>query len=277
MDGLVVLAGAIRRDLIEAGYRCGESAHFGGGLSLVDLLAVLYGRHLRFDPRNPRWAERDIFILSKGHGVLGYFATLKNVGLMPENIFQTFQQNGSHLIAHPVMNLDFGIESSNGSLGQGLSFAAGIALAFKKKKKPQKVYVLLGDGECNEGSVWEAAMFAVQYALDNLIAIVDVNGFQNDGAVATVSQQGNMQAKWDAFGWQALTVNGHDLGQIDAAYCQAGTPHGQPTVVVAHTVKGKGISFMENNNDWHHNRLTEANYRAALADLEKSCAGNQSA
>lgn len=277
MDGLAMLAGAIRRDLIEAGYRCGESAHFGGGLSLVDLLAVLYGRHLRFDPRNPRWTERDIFILSKGHGVLGYFATLKNVGLMPENIFQTFQQNGSYLIAHPVMNLDLGIESSNGSLGQGLSFAAGIALAFKKKKKPQKVYVLLGDGECNEGSVWEAAMFAVQYALDNLIAIVDVNGFQNDGAVATVSQQGNMQAKWDAFGWQALTVDGHDLAQINAAYCQAGTPHGQPTVVVAHTVKGKGISFMENNNDWHHNRLTEANYRVALADLEKSCAGNQSA
>ena len=271
------LARNIRRDVIEAGFRCGESAHFGGGLSLVDLLAVLYGRHLRFDPANPRWPERDIFILSKGHGVLGYFATLKNVGLMSDDIFQTFQKNGSHLIAHPVMNLDIGIESSNGSLGQGLSFAAGIALAMKKRNSQRKVFVILGDGECNEGAVWEAAMFAAQYELDNLVAIVDLNGFQNDGAAAMVSRQGDMRAKWEAFGWQAQDVNGHDLDQIGAAYAEACSVSGKPAVIVAHTVKGKGISFMENNNDWHHNRLTEANYRIALADLEHSCAGNQPA
>lgn len=257
----------IRRDIIKVGFECGESAHFGGGLSIVDLLGVLYEKHLRFDTTNPTWPERDVFILSKGHGVLGYFATLKNVGFMSDEVFSTFQQNGSDLIAHPVLNLEIGIESSNGSLGQGLSFGSGIALAAKKKRQTRKIYVLMGDGECNEGSVWEAAMFAAQQQLDNLIAIVDVNGYQNDGATSTVSGQSDMSAKWAAFGWHVIEVDGHDETEIDLAYTKASELSDKPIAIVANTVKGKGVSFMENNNDWHHNRLTQNNYELAMQEL----------
>lgn len=267
------LVNNIRRDVIEAGFRCGESAHFGGGLSIVDLLGVLYGKFLRFESKNPKWPERDIFILSKGHGVLGYFATLKNVGLMTEECFKTFQKNGSDLIAHPVLNLDIGIESSNGSLGQGLSFCSGIALAAKKKSSDKRIYALLGDGECNEGSVWEAAMFASQYQLDNLVAIIDVNGFQNDGATEIISNSGDVGAKWRAFGWHTLEIDGHSIDEISAAYEEASQLSGKPIAIVARTIKGKGVSFMENNNDWHHNRLTEANYVLALEELEQRCGG----
>lgn len=263
-----LLSQSIRKDIIEAGFRCGESAHFGGGLSIVDLLACLYKDHLRFDVKNPKWPERDVFVLSKGHGVLGYFATLKNVGLISSDCYQTFQKNGSDLIAHPVMNIELGIESSNGSLGQGLSFCSGIALAAKMKKMTRRVYTLLGDGECNEGSVWEAAMFAAQHKLDNLVAIVDLNGFQNDGPTNMVSNQQDISAKWAAFGWNTIKINGHCPAEISSAYAQASGHLGQPTVIIAETIKGKGISFMENNNDWHHNRLTEKNYLIAMKELE---------
>jgi len=264
------LINSIRRDVVEAGYHCGESAHFGGGLSIVDLLAVLYEKHLRFDKSNPLWPERDVFILSKGHGVLGYFATLKNIGLISLDCFRTFQKNGSDLIAHPVLNLPLGIESSNGSLGQGLSFGSGIALAAKKKSMQRRIYIMLGDGECNEGSVWEAAMFAAQYELDNLIAIIDVNGFQNDGPTTVVSNKADMAAKWSAFGWNTIEIDGHSEEQISNAYQCAEKMTGKPTAIIANTVKGKGVSFMENNNEWHHNRLTEKNYLIAIDELENS-------
>ncbi len=264
------LSNSIRRDVVEAGYHCGESAHFGGGLSIVDLLAVLYEKHLRFDKNNPLWPERDIFILSKGHGVLGYFATLKNIGLISSDCFRTFQKNGSDLIAHPVLNLPLGIESSNGSLGQGLSFGCGIALAAKKKSMQRRIYIMLGDGECNEGSVWEAAMFAAQYELDNLIAIVDVNGLQNDGPTMTVSNNADMAAKWSAFGWDTIEIDGHSIEQISDAYQCVENTTGKPTAIIANTVKGKGVSFMENNNDWHHNRLTEKKYLIAIDELENT-------
>lgn len=274
IDELKKLAKLIRRDVIEAGYRCNESAHFGGGLSIVDLLTVLYGKIMRVDPSNPSWPERDVFILSKGHGVLGYYATLKNAGFISPEIYSTFQTNGSALISHPVMNLALGIESSNGSLGQGLSFAAGIALAFKKKGLSRRLYVLLGDGECNEGSVWESVMFAAQHDLDNLVAIVDLNGFQNDGASSAVSRSYNMHDKWTAFGWSAQDVDGHDVVEIEKALISAQQTIGRPCVLIAHTTKGKGVSFMENNNDWHHNRLTESGYKQAIAELGGDCAGN---
>jgi transketolase len=264
------LINSIRRDVVEAGYHCGESAHFGGGLSIVDLLAVLYEKHLRFDKNDPLWPERDVFILSKGHGVLGYFATLKNIGLISSDCFRTFQKNGSDLIAHPVLNLPLGIESSNGSLGQGLSFGCGIALAAKKKLMHRRIYIMLGDGECNEGAVWEAAMFAAQYELDNLIAIIDVNGFQNDGPTAAVSNKADMAAKWAAFGWNTIEIDGHSTEQIRNAYTYAENTTGKPIAIIANTVKGKGVSFMENNNEWHHNRLTEKNYLIAIDELENS-------
>lgn len=260
----------IRRDIIEAGYQCGESAHFGGGLSIVDLLGVLYGEYLRFDVKNPLWPDRDIFILSKGHGVLGYFSTLKNVGFISDEIFGTFQKNGSDLIAHPVLNEKLGIESSNGSLGQGLSFGAGIALAAKKKAMDRRVFIMLGDGECNEGAVWEAAMFAAQYQLDNIVAIIDLNGLQNDGPTAAELHDADACAKWSAFGWNTIKIDGHSIEQIRDAYEKAIQHAGKPTAIIAQTIKGKGVSFMENNNDWHHNRLTEKNYLIAMDELEKN-------
>lgn len=258
----------IRKDIIKAGFHCGTSAHFGGGLSIVELLAVLYEDYLRYSPGNPYDPNRDIFILSKGHGVLGYFATLKNYGFMSAECFSTFQQNGSKLIAHPVLNIDIGIESSNGSLGQGLSFASGIALASCKKKDDRRIFVLLGDGECNEGSVWEAAMFCAQQQLHNLIAIIDNNGFQNDGPVEDIISQQKLAEKWAAFDWHTQTINGNSVQEIREAYDKAIDVKNMPSVIVAKTIKGFGISLMQDDNDWHHNRLTQKNYEIAMQELE---------
>ena len=261
-----VMAKAMRHKILQISHTCNLSAHLGGGLSMVELMAVLYGRVLRFDKSNPRWEGRDRFILSKGHGVLGYFPALLVAGLIDEATFKTFKTNGSDLIAHPVMNLDLGIESSNGSLGQGLSMGVGIALAAKKRQKNFCVYVYMGDGECNEGSVWEATMSAAQLKLDNLTAIIDYNKLQSDGDARTIIDLTDLAGKYRLFGWDVREIDGHDIDQIVAAF-DAPREAGKPRVLVAHTVKGKGISFMENNNEWHHNRLTKANYELALAEL----------
>lgn len=256
----------IRRDIIEAGYKCGTSAHFGGGLSIVDLLGVLYQEYLRYSATNLNDPNRDIFILSKGHGVLGYFSVLKNFGFIPQEVFDTFQHNGSLLIAHPVLNHDIGIESSNGSLGQGLSFASGIALAAIKKKLDRRIFVLLGDGECNEGLVWESAMFCAEYDLGNLTAIIDSNGYQNDGAVHP-SSQNLLRDKWQSFGWNTIAINGHSISEIRQAYDRAVSTRDKPLAIIAKTIKGHGISFMKHNNDWHHNLLTKKNYDIAMQEL----------
>jgi len=242
------------------------SAHLGGGLSMVDIMAVLYGRVLRYEPKNPRWRNRDRFILSKGHGVLGYYSALLASGVIDEATYKTFQTNESDLIAHPVMNLDLGIESSNGSLGQGLSMGIGIALAAKKKQCDFNVYVYMGDGECNEGSVWEAVMSAAQLGLDNLTAIVDYNKLQSDGDARQIIDFADLAGKFKSFGWDTREINGHEISQIVDAF-ESPRDHALPRVLVAHTIKGKGVSFMENNNEWHHNRLTKANYDLAIAEL----------
>lgn len=261
------MARLMRRKILDISHNCNLSAHLGGGLSMVDIMATLYGSVLRVDPAQPRWPERDRFILSKGHGVLGFFSALLAAGFITEEQFQSFQTNESDLIAHPVMNLDLGIESSNGSLGQGLSMGVGLALAGRKKGLGYKTYVMLGDGECNEGSVWEAVMSAAQLRLDTLVAMVDYNKLQSDGDSRVILDLQDLAAKFRSFGWHALEVDGHDVSALQAAFV-APTPPGCPKVLVAHTVKGKGISFMENNNEWHHNRLTKANYERALAELE---------
>jgi transketolase len=261
-----VMAKTMRHKILQISHTCNLSAHLGGGLSMVELMAVLFGRVLRFDKSNPRWEGRDRFILSKGHGVLGYFPALLVAGLINEATFKTFKTNGSDLIAHPVMNLDLGIESSNGSLGQGLSMGVGIALAAKKRQKNFCVYVYMGDGECNEGSVWEATMSAAQLKLDNLTAIIDYNKLQSDGDARTIIDLTDLAGKYRLFGWDVREIDGHDIDQIVAAF-DAPREAGKPRVLVAHTVKGKGISFMENNNEWHHNRLTKANYELALTEL----------
>ena len=266
------MAKAMRYKILEISHTCNLSAHLGGGLSMVEIMAVLYGHVLRYDPSHPRWDERDRFILSKGHGVLGYFSALLVAGIISEETYKTFQTNESDLIAHPVMNLDLGIESSNGSLGQGLSMGVGIALAAKKKNRPFKVYVYMGDGECNEGSVWEAVMSASQLGLSNLTAIVDYNKLQSDGDSRQIIDLEDLAGKFKAFGWNVQEIDGHDIAEIAKAFDEP-SRSGRPKVLVAHTVKGKGISFMENNNEWHHNRLTKSNFELALAELGMSTEG----
>jgi transketolase len=260
------MAKTMRYKILEISHSCNLSAHLGGGLSMVEVMAVLYGRVLRFKLGQPKWNERDRFILSKGHGVLGYFSALLVAGIITEEKYKTFQTNESDLIAHPVMNLDLGIESSNGSLGQGLSMGIGIALAAKKKKSPFNVYVYMGDGECNEGSVWEAVMSAGQFGLDNLTAVVDYNKLQSDGDSQQIMDLADLAGKFKSFGWDVKEIDGHDIAKVVNAF-EAPRIVGRPRVLVAHTIKGKGISFMENNNEWHHNRLTKANYELALAEL----------
>lgn len=260
------MAKTMRRRILDISHICNQSAHLGGGLSMVEIMSVLYGRVMNFRPAEPRWENRDRFILSKGHGVLGYFSAMVVSGVISEEKFLTYKHNESDLIAHPVMNMDIGIESSNGSLGQGLSMGLGIALAAKKKQQSHKVYVYMGDGECNEGSVWEAVMLAPQLQLDNLTAVVDYNKLQSDGDARQIIDFGNLSKKFESFGWDVKEVDGHNIAQIVEAF-ETPRQNGMPRVLVAHTVKGKGISFMENNNEWHHNRLTKTTYDLAMAEL----------
>jgi transketolase len=261
----------MRTKILDISHQCNLSAHLGGGLSIVEIMATLYSGAMRVRADDPRWEDRDRFILSKGHGVLGYYAALLAAGFLSEEKYATFQANESDLIAHPVMNLDLGIESSNGSLGHGLSMAIGIALAAKKKGKDFRTFVLLGDGECNEGSVWEAALSAPQLQLDNLTAIVDYNKLQSDGDSRQIIDLGDLAGKFSAFGWNVCEINGHDIAAVVSAL-EKKFDRVAPKMIVANTVKGKGISFMENNNEWHHNRLTKANYDLAIAELETQSA-----
>jgi len=263
------MAREMRRRILDVSHACNTGAHVGGGLSMVDITATLYGDVMRYDAANPRWEQRDRFILSKGHGVLGYFSALRVAGIISEEVFTTFQTNESDLIAHPIMNLDLGIESSNGSLGHGLSMGVGLAIAARRQKKDHKVYVLLGDGECNEGSVWESVMSAAHHKLDNLIAIVDYNKLQNDGAEVNIMNSGDMATKWRSFGWNVCELDGHDIPALYDGFV-GHVVAGKPKVVVAHTVKGKGVPFMENNNEWHHNRVTKAIYDRALQEMEEA-------
>lgn len=258
----------IRRLIIETAAECGEAAHIGGSLSMVELLNVLFGSVLRHRPDDPTWPDRDIFILSKGHAVLGYFATLHAYGYFDRDKLKTFQTNGSDLIAHPVKKYELGIESSNGSLGQGLSFGLGMAIGMQKRSQDRRVYVLLGDGECNEGSVWETAALAGERHIANIVAIIDENGFRNDGENSMYTRGPVIADVWRAFNWNVLEVNGHDIAEIEAAFAAAADCRDRPTAIVAKTVKGRGVSFMEANNDWHHNRITSKTLDEILAEFD---------
>ena len=259
------MAFRMRRRILEMSVRCDGPTHLGGGLSIVDIMATLYGGLMNFDADNPHWDERDRFILSKGHGVLGLYTALVEARVISEEVFQQFKKDDSPLISHPVMNLDLGIESSNGSLGHGLSLAVGMGIAARKKYANHRIYVLLGDGECNEGSVWEAAMCAAQYKLGNIVAIVDNNGFQSDGSTEDIISSLTLAAKWRSFGWNVCEVNGHDVKDLVIAL-QTHLVSDQPNCLIAKTIKGKGVEFMENNNEWHHNRLTKAMFDRAVAE-----------
>ncbi len=243
-----------------------EGGHLGGSLSAVEILAALYGGAMRFDPKSPADETRDRFIFSKGHGVMAQYAAYRQIGLLTEEQILTYKQSGSVVTAHPSLNPDLGVEFSSGSLGQGLSQGVGVALALKRKGNlASRVFVLLGDGECDEGSVWEAAMAAASYRLGNLVAIVDKNGLQYDGDTEKVLALDDLAAKWSAFGWDAVDVDGHDVAKLLEAFSTRGD---KPLAVIAHTVKGKGVSFMENAPAWHHSILTQRQFDQAMAELE---------
>lgn len=243
-----------------------EGGHLGGSLSAVEILAALYGSVMRFDPKSPADEVRDRFIFSKGHGVMAQYAAFRQIGLLTEGQVLTYKQSDSIVTAHPSLNPDLGVEFSSGSLGQGLSQGVGVALALKRKRNfESRVFVLIGDGECDEGSIWEAAMAAASYKLDNLVAIVDKNGLQYDGDTEKVLALDDLAAKWAAFGWDAVDVDGHDVSQLQEGLSRKGE---KPLAVIAHTVKGKGISFMENVPAWHHSVLTQRQFDQAMAELD---------
>lgn len=255
----------IRKRIITMAYESSSNVHLGGALSMVDLLAVLYGNVLQ--SLDGAYEERDKFILSKGHGALALFAVLGEKGLISEERLNTYLADGSNLCAHPVMEPEIGVEASNGSLGQGISMAVGMALSAKRKQRHYQVYTLIGNGESDEGLVWEALASAAQFGLDNLTVILDDNKFQNDGASREIMYYPNYKERLQAFGFDVFEIDGNDIGQIADAFAAAHQPD-RPKAIVANTVKGCGISFMEDDNSWHHNRLTQKYYEQAVGELE---------
>ena len=243
------------------------SGHPGGALSSMDLLTVLYNNVMRHDPKNPGWADRDRYVVSKGHVCPALYVVLADCGYFEKKELKTLRKLGSILQGHPYMGKTPGLYVSSGSLGQGLSVAVGMAIAAKADHRPIRVYSLMGDGEQQEGQIWEAAMAAGQYKLDNLCGIVDYNGLQIDGAVEDVMDIAPLADKWRAFNWNVIELDGHSMEEIQAAFSAAEQVHGKPTVLIARTVKGKGVSFMENNASWHGAAPNSEQLAAALQEL----------
>ena len=244
------IAVELRRTILRMIAKAG-SGHPGGSLSIVELLVGLYWGVLRHDPKRPEWEERDLFLLSKGHGCPAVYAVLAARGYFPSEELMTLRQYPTRLQGHPEKGSPPGIEMAAGSLGQGLSMANGIAMADRLDKRKRRLYCLLGDGEIQEGQVWEAAMTAFHHKLDSVCAIIDCNQLQQNGPVKDIQDIEPLAAKWEAFGWHAIEIDGHDPAQVQKAYAEAATIKGKPQVIVARTVKGKGVSFMELNPAWH--------------------------
>ena len=257
----------VRRDIITMTANAG-SGHPGGSLSAVELMTSVFFNHLRVDPKNPHDPDRDRFVLSKGHAAPCYYAVLAAKGFISRDEYANFRQLHSILQGHPDAKKVPGIDASMGSLGQGVSIAVGMALAGKVAKKDYRVYAILGDGEVAEGQVWEAMMAANKYHLDNLCACVDVNGLQIDGETKDVMPTEPLDKKFEAFGWHVIKCDGHDFDQIEAAYKEAEQTKGQPTMILAKTIKGKGVSFMENNAGWHGKAPYDEQWAQAKAELE---------
>ena len=264
---LATIAKEIRKNIITMLGKAG-SGHPGGSLSAAEIVTALYFHEMRLDPARPDWPERDRFVLSKGHAAPVLYAALANRGFFPKEDLLTLRQLGSPLQGHPDMRKVPGVDLSTGSLGQGLAAANGMALAARVDGKAYRVYALVGDGEQDEGMIWEAAMAAAHYQLDNLAAFVDHNGLQIDGTIREVMSPEPVADKWRAFGWHVLEIDGHDLKQIIGALDQARQIKGKPTMIVAETVKGKGVSFMENQVDWHGTAPKPEQVTQALAELD---------
>ncbi len=260
-------ANRIRKQLFETIYKAG-GGHFGGTLSIVEILTVIYNKFLRYDPKDPNMATRDRLILAKGHGGPALYVILADKEFFPEEWLNGLDKGGGHLPKHVDRLKVPGIDYSSGPLGQGLSVAAGIAAAAKLDGSGIKVYVILGDGECDEGQVWEAAMTAAKYKLDNIIVIVDRNECQIDGRTDEVMDLEPFAQKWQAFGWSTMTIDGHDTDEIEKAIQSALKENGKPCVIIADTKKGKGVSFMEDNYVWHSGSISEAQFQTGIADLE---------
>lgn len=268
---LKIIAARVRKNAIVGVYHA-KSGHPGGSLSIADVLTYLYFEELRVDPGNPRWAERDRFVLSKGHCAPGLYGTLAERGFFAPEEMANLRKINHFLQGHPDMKRVPGVDMSTGSLGQGVSAANGMALAAKIDNKDYRVYTVTGDGELEEGQVWEAAMFAPHFGLDNLTLFVDNNGLQIDGDVTKVMNPMPIKEKYEAFGWHVIEIDGHDFCQIERAVQEAKQTKGKPTAVVCKTVKGKGVSFMEGQAGWHGVAPNEEQYHAALAELDAQIA-----
>ena len=267
MENLKAISFTLRMDILDTVYRA-KAGHIGGDLSVIDILTALYYKHLNISPQTIRDPNRDRFVLSKGHCAEALYAALAGRGFFPKEDLGKVSQFGSPYIGHPNNKIP-GIEMNSGSLGHGLSVCVGMALAGKMDNADYRVYTVMGDGELAEGSVWEGAMAASHYKLDNLCAVIDRNGLQISGTTETVMSHGNLTSRWNSFGWNVIRADGNDVDSLDAAFIESQTHKGSPSVIIADTVKGYGISFMENNVKWHHRVPTEAEYQAAMSELEQ--------
>ncbi len=264
---LEIVSTKIRLGILDAVFHA-QSGHPGGSLSSADILTVLYFHEMKIDPSNPKWEDRDRFVLSKGHCSPALYATLAAKGFFPLEELKNFRHIDSYLQGHPDMKKVPGVDMSTGSLGQGLSAANGMALAGKLDKKDYRVYVLMGDGEIEEGQIWEAAMAASHYKLDNLTAFVDYNRLQIDGCISDVMSPEPIDEKFKAFGWNVIKINGHDFKQIISAIDESKNTNGKPTIIICETTKGKGISFMQGIAGWHGKAPNEEQYKQALSELQ---------
>ena len=264
--GLNEITRRIRTDIVSMIHGA-KSGHPGGSLSAVEILTALYFDEMNIDPTNPKMEDRDRFVLSKGHAAPVLYATLSQKGYFDREELKGLRKTGRMLQGHPDMKGTPGVEMSTGSLGQGFSVACGMAMASKLDNAPWRVYALLGDGECQEGIIWEAAMSAAHYKLDNMVAFLDYNGLQIDGNTDNVMSLGSIVDKFKAFGWNVIEIDGHDFDQIFAALDMAKSTVGQPTMIVAKTIKGRGVSFMENQAGWHGNAPSDEHLRIALEEL----------
>lgn len=262
------LAGQIRLETFNAMSKAG-GGHYGGSLSEIEILTVLYFAAMNIDPHSPDWKGRDRFILSKGHGGPGLYAVLAEKGYFPKEWLDELDGNGSRLPKHVDRLKAPGIDVSSGPLGQGLSIGVGMALAFKYQNLCNMVYVLLGDGECNEGLVWEGAMMAAKHRLDNVVALIDRNHLQVDGESDEIMPLGSLEQKWSAFGWHTQMVDGHSVDELRQAINVAKAKKDKPSVIIANTVKGKGVSYMESNGAWHSGTLSAEQYEQGLRDLKR--------
>lgn len=261
------IAKQIRKNIVTAIYYA-KSGHPGGSLSIADILAVLYFKEMKVDPKNPAWEDRDRFVLSKGHCAPALYSALSIKGYFPQEDLISLRSLTSYLQGHPDMTKVPGVDMTTGSLGQGLSAANGMAIAAKMDKKDYRVYAILGDGEIEEGQIWEAAMSSSKYKLDNLCAILDYNHLQIDGTIEEVKGLINIFEKWRAFGFEVIEIDGHNIEEIVNAFQKARMVKGKPTILIAHTIKGKGVSYMENKVEWHGKAPTEEQFKQAMKELE---------